>query len=133
MMEDLEEPRVAEEQPPEIRAAHHLALALEYVARARGHLLTMHHLIGHADNMLDQVVDELDEAGRSDLVELVRREVFGRDVVAGKWTYQLVEDFDAGYWEAWQGTEAAVRQELTGGKRFVHEATLQDRRRNAAG
>lgn len=125
----IEEPNVAAEEQPEVRAAHHLALALEYVVRARGHLLTLHHLIGHADNMLDTVVKELDEAGRSDLVELVHREILGRDVVAGKWTYQLVQDFDAGYWEAWTATEEKVRQELTGGQKFVHEAALQARRR----
>lgn len=127
----IEEPKVAAQEQPDVRAAHHLALALEYVARARGHLLTMHHLIGHADNMLDKVLEDLDETGRADLLELVRRDILGRDVVAGKWTYQLVQDFDAGYWDAWTSTEEKVRQELTGGQKFVHEAALQARRRGA--
>ena len=119
------------EEKPEVRVVHDLTLALEFVDRARGHLLAFHHLIGHADNALDDVLQGLDEAARADLAALVRRELVGRDVLFDRWTYELLDEFDDGFWAAWRETEQRVRAELTGGRRHVHESALQKRRRGA--
>jgi len=127
----LSEQHVAAQQTP-LRAAHQLASALETIARARGALLEMHHLIGHADNMLDEVIAELKAADRPDLIEVVVTELLGRDVIPDRWTFQIVEEFDSGYWLAWCRVEERLRGELTGGRRFALEAALKATRQVSA-
>ena len=58
-----------------------------------------------------------------------RRDLLGRNVIPGRWTFQIVEEFDDGYWEVFRGHERAVREALTGGRRHVHEAGMKERRR----
>ena len=83
-------------------AAGKLGEALEYVERARGYLYNFHHHIGHADLMLDDVIEGLEKGGHSDLVEMIRTQVYGRDVIEDRWTYQVVDEFDDGYYAAWR-------------------------------
>ena len=40
-----------------------LSEALEYIERARGHLYSFHQLTGHADLLLDDVIEAADGAG----------------------------------------------------------------------
>jgi hypothetical protein len=55
--------------------------------------------------------------------------VVGRNVLAGRWTFQVVEDFDDGYHRAFADAERRVRDELTAGRRHVYEARLKERER----
>ena len=109
-------------------AAGRLGEALEYVERARGHLYDFHHHIGHADLMLDEVLAGLEKGGHDDLVERIRTQVYGRDVLEDRWTYQVVDEFDDGYYAAWREVTAAVREKVPGGGRHVNEAELKRRR-----
>ena len=112
-----------------VSATGKLSEALEYVERARGHLYGFHQLMGHADLLLDDVVDGLRGAGRPELADRVADELVGLNVLPGRWTFQLVEEFDDGYYATFRGLEQDVRTETVGGRRHVLEAELKQRRR----
>jgi hypothetical protein len=113
----------------EVAAAGKLSEALETVERARGRLYDFHQLIGHADLMLDEAVQKLREAGRDDIAEQVEKELVGRNVLHGRWTFQIVEDFDDYYWSTFRDCEATVRGQLCGGRRHVFESEMKESRR----
>ena len=104
---------------------------LEYIERARGRLYDLHQLIGRADLLFQQAAESLDEAGRTELAERIRSELVGLNVLQGRWTFQMVEEFDDGYWATVREVEKAVREELTGGRRHVHEAEMKEANRTA--
>ena len=56
-------------------------------------------------------------------------EMVGRNVLHGRWTFQIVEEFDDNYWSVLREHERSVRAELTGGARHVYEAEMKDDRR----
>lgn len=114
-----------------VEAAGRMTEALETLERARGHLYSFHQLVGESDLALDAVLDLLGEADRDDLADELGRDLVGRNVLAGRWTFQLVEEFDDGYWSRFRDHEARVRDELTGGARHVFEAEMKERRRTA--
>lgn len=51
----------------------------------------------------------------------------GRNVLDGRWTFQVVEEFDDTYYELFRGIERESR-ELTGGIRHVLEARMKQQR-----
>jgi len=106
-----------------------LSEALETTDRARGHLYSFHQLTGTADFKLEEAADELAAAGHSDWAEELRTELIGRNVVAGRWTFQIVEDYDDNYWGRFRRLEQKARDELVGGRRHLHEAQLKEQRR----
>src|SRR5689334_13335347 len=71
-----------DEQAAETAEAR-LSEALEYVDRARGHLFSFHQLVGHADFLLDEVIEAADKADLPELSELVRRTLYGMNVLSG--------------------------------------------------
>lgn len=124
------EHRRPEHAPDELVAANGtLSEALERVERARGALYEFHQLMGGADAMLDDVVAGLRATGHDVLADRVCDEVIGRNVIDGRWTYQLVEEFDDGYYATFRAVERAVREATMGGKRHVLEAEMKQRRR----
>ncbi|GAA0709724.1 hypothetical protein Drose_02965 [Dactylosporangium roseum] len=106
-----------------------LSEALECVERARGRLYDLHQLIGHADLMLDEAVEILKDAGHTALADRISTELIGRNVIAGRWTFQLVEDFDDDYWTLFRQIDKDARDELVQGRRHLHEAEMKERRR----
>ena len=113
----------------EVEAAGTLSEALERVERARGALYEFHQLIGGADALLDDVVAGLTGAGHRELADRVGDELIGLNVLPGRWTFQVVEEFDAGYYATFRELERAVREATAGGRRHVFEAELKQRRR----
>ncbi|MCK0116121.1 hypothetical protein MWU57_03670 [Isoptericola sp. S6320L] len=112
-----------------VEALGMLSEALETVERARGHLYTFHQLTGEADLALGDAVDKLREAGHEDVARRISEDLVGRNVIAGRWTFQIVEDYDDGYWQAFREHERSAREELAGGVRHLAEARMkQDRR-----
>ncbi|HEX5254419.1 MAG TPA: hypothetical protein VFW69_11200 [Mycobacterium sp.] len=105
--------------------------ALETIERARGHLYSFHQLTGRADLQLDEAVARLNEIGQADLAHYISCEVIGRNVLAGRWSFQVVEEYDDGYYRCFKETEQLVRTRLTDGDRHVHEMALKERRRTA--
>ena len=108
-----------------------LSEALETVERARGHLYTFHQLTGSADIALQGAVEALRDAGHDDLADRLERELVGRNVIEGRWTFQVVEDYDDGYWSLFRELERAAREQLAGGRRHLYEARLKQAERTA--
>lgn len=113
----------------EIEAAGTVGEAMEYIERARGHLYDLHQLIGRADILFQEAADQLAQAGRPELAERIRDEMVGVNVLHGRWTFQIVEEFDDGFWSTARALDSAVRDELTGGRRHVHEAEMKEANR----
>ncbi|WP_033667610.1 hypothetical protein [Salinispora fenicalii] len=112
-----------------VEALGELSEALETVHRARGHLYSAHQLIGGADLTLDRVVRLLREAGHDGMADRVEHELLGRNVLPGRWTFQVVEEFDDGYFATFQEVEREARERLAGGRRHIYEAEMKQRRR----
>ncbi|WGJ85516.1 hypothetical protein [Gordonia sp. SMJS1] len=103
--------------------------ALEYIERARGHLYSFHQLIGRGDLLLGEAVDELRKAGHGEFADELSTELVGRNVLEGRWTFQVVEEFDDTYWGPLRESVNRVRADLTDGQRHVHEARMKEDRR----
>lgn len=111
-----------------IDALGKLSEAFEVVEEARGRLYGFHRLSGMADLKLGDAVAMLRDAGHEDLADRIDRELVGRNVLNGRWSFQIVEEYDDGYFAEFQRFEAESR-ELVGGRRHVFEAQMkQDRR-----
>ena len=108
-----------------IDALGKLSEALETVEVARGHLYAFHQLTGSADIALQGAVDALREAGHGELAQRIDRELVGRNVIGGRWTFQIVEDYDDGYWSLFHDLERQAREQLAGGRRHLFEARLK--------
>jgi hypothetical protein len=114
---------------PTISAVGKLSEALEFVERARGQLYSFHQLMGHADLLLGDACDELTEAGHLEVAQRLRTDLVGRNVLHGRWTFQVVEEFDDDYWSVFREHERRVRAELQHGERHVFEARMKETRR----
>ncbi len=112
-----------------VRAVGKVSEALEFVERARGHLYAFHQLVGHADLLLSEACDELDAAGHGAVAGRLQTELVGRNVLSGRWTFQVVEEFDDGYWSQFRTHERRVLAELQNGERHVFEARMKEARR----
>jgi hypothetical protein len=104
--------------------------ALEAIEIARGHLYTFHRLSGTADLTLGDGVDELREAGHHELADRIERELVGRNVLQGRWTFQIMEEYDDGYYATFRALEKQARDELVGGRRHLYEAEMKEDRRS---
>jgi len=114
-----------------VRAVGAVSEALEYVERARGELYAFHQLMGHADLLLGEACAKLRDAGHNSVAERLQIEMVGRNVLHGRWTFQIVEEFDDNYWSSFRDHERRVREELQGGARHLLEARMKERRRSA--
>ncbi|MEV1328759.1 hypothetical protein AB0J20_04180 [Micromonospora costi] len=112
-----------------VAALGKLSEALECVERVRGHLYSLHQLVGHADLMLDDAVEMFRAAGHPEIAERISTELLGRNVIAGRWTFQIVEDFDDGYYALFRDLDRQARERLVGGRRHLYEAEMKERRR----
>lgn len=112
-----------------VAAVGKLSEALESVERARGHLYSFHQMMGHSDLLLGEAVEKLRDAGHDDIADTLDAEMIGRNVIEGRWTFQIVEDFDDNYWADFRHHERQVREKLQGGVRHVFEAEMKERRR----
>jgi hypothetical protein len=114
-----------------VEAVGGITEALETCERARGHLYAFHQLTGSADLRLGEALTTLREAGHAELADDIETDLVGRNVLAGRWTFQLVEEYDDGYWSRFRDWERRVRDTLTDGRRHVHEARLKHQERTA--
>lgn len=118
-----------EPDPRIVEAVGVLSEALETTERARGLLYGFHQLTGHADLRLDDAVGLLRDCGQHALADEVERELVGRNVVPGRWTYQLVEEYDDGYYATFRRLEETVRGRFVQGRRHTLEAEMKRKRR----
>jgi hypothetical protein len=105
--------------------------ALEWVERVRGRLYDFHQMTGHADFLFGDAADALEQAGCREPAELLRREVVGRNIIDGRWTFQMIEEFESHYYEPVRALEQRLRDDLMDGKRHVLEAELKEQRRSS--
>jgi hypothetical protein len=112
-----------------VEAVGKLSEALETVERARGHLYTFHQLTGKADFALEEAVGKLREAGHTVLADRLERDLVGRNVLPGRWTFQIMEEYDETYWQPFRDLEQQVRTELTAGIPHLFESELKEKRR----
>lgn len=113
-----------------VTAAGTVTKALETIERARGHLYEFHQLTGSADATLAAAVEQLRQAGHAELAADIERDLVGRNVLPGRWTFQVVEDYDDGYYSAFRAYERQVRDELLAGRRHVYEAEMKEAERS---
>jgi hypothetical protein len=112
-----------------VAALGKLSEALEVVEHARGLLYGFHRMTGTADLNLGEAADALREAGQADLADRIERDLVGRNVIEGRWTFQIVEDYDDGYYATFKELERAAREQLADGKRHLFEAEMKEDRR----
>ncbi|RLK59152.1 hypothetical protein CLV68_3636 [Actinokineospora cianjurensis] len=112
-----------------VEAVGKLTEALETIERARGHLYSFHQLTGGADFELGEAADLLEKAGHAEIARRLRTELVGRNVLPGRWTFQIVEEYDEDYYERVRAEERSVRDELLQGRRHVYESELKESRR----
>jgi hypothetical protein len=112
-----------------VEAVGKLSEAFEIAERARGHLYAFHQLTGRADFALGWAVTLLREAGHDQLADRITADLIGRNVLEGRWTFQVVEEYDDGYYSLFREIERGVRDELLQGRRHVYEAEMKEARR----
>ncbi|MEY7972477.1 hypothetical protein AB8O38_10800 [Saccharomonospora xinjiangensis] len=112
-----------------VRAVGKVTEALEVVEEARGHLYAFHRLTGTADFALEEAIGMLRDAGHSDLAARLDRELLGRNVLPGRWTYQVIEDYEDTYYAVFREFANEARR-LTPGQRHAYEAGLKHARRS---
>ncbi len=112
-----------------VEAVGKLSEAFEVIEDARGQLFNFHRKIGLADLALGEAVTLLRDAGHPEIADRLDEEVLGRNILAGRWTFQILEEFEDGYYAAFKEHDRRVREQLMNGKRHVFEAEMkQDRR-----
>lgn len=112
-----------------VEAVGKLSEAFEIAERARGHLYAFHQLTGRADFALGWAATLLREAGHHHLADRMTADLIGRNVLEGRWTFQIVEEYDDGYYNLFRDIEREVREELLQGRRHVYEAEMKEARR----
>jgi hypothetical protein len=114
-----------------VAALGKLSESLETVEQARGLLYGFHQLTGKADLLLQDAVAGFRDAGHTELADDLERDLVGRNVIADRWTFQVVEDFDAHYWTTFRAFDERARHELADGDRHVLEARMKQRERTS--
>jgi hypothetical protein len=104
--------------------------AMEWIERARGRLYDFHQMLGRADLLFGDAAAQLQDAGHGELAEQLRREIVGRNVLEGRWTFQIIEEFDATYYDACRDAVRRLDHELVGGTRHVYESEMKEQRRS---
>ncbi len=134
-----EEPRDSQQRPehtrPEgvgdatVEALGKLSESLEAVEEARGLLYAFHRRTGTADLALGEAVDLFRHAGHGELADRLERDLLGQNMLRGRWTFQIVEEYDATYYTKFQALEQGARDELVEGRRHIYEAEMKERER----
>jgi len=112
-----------------VEALGKLSEALETVEHARGLLYGFHRLTGSADLALGEAVDLLRKAGHEELADRIATDLVGRNVIHGRWTFQVVEDYDDSYYATFKHLEKHARDQLAEGRRHLFEAEMKEERR----
>lgn len=112
-----------------VEAVGALTEALETAEVARGHLYAFHQLTGSVDFKVERAITLLEKAGHEELAKRLSRELLGRNVLPGRWTFQVIEDYEDTYYTPFKDLERETRT-LTRGLPHVHEADLKRQRRS---
>jgi len=117
-----EQPADGDAEDLAVTACHEVELGLEWLQRAQGHLLEFHHATGHAMDHLAEAERLLRACGETELANDLRDEHLPAGVVDGdRWSYDLVEEFQAGVLADVRGFERTARERLADGRRHPAE------------
>jgi hypothetical protein len=130
----MSQPAPEHRRPPHtsdetVAALGKLSEALEVAEEARGLLYTFHRRCGTADLKLGEAVEMLREAGHGDLADEIDTDLVGRNVLPGRWSFQIVEEYDDGYFAAFRSWDQRAREALVEGRRHLYEAEMKEDRR----
>jgi hypothetical protein len=114
-----------------VEALGRLSEALEAAEIARGRLYAFHRISGTADRTLGESVELLRKAGHEELADRIETELVGRNVLHGRWSFQIVEEYDATYWTPFRELEREARDQLVDGRRHIYEAGMKERERTS--
>ena len=108
-----DEPRLEHTRPEGVTDATIEALgkyseALEVIEDARGSLYRFHRLTGKADLAIGEAVELFRKAGHDEIADRIEREVIGRNVLEGRWTFQVMEEYDDGYYAAVKASDLTM-------------------------
>lgn len=112
-----------------VEAIDTLTRALETAEVARGHLLQFHRLTGTADTQLRESVEQLRASGHDAVADRLEHDLVGRNVLEGRWTFQIIEEYDDTYFSVWRTLEREAREQVVEGKRHLFEAEMKERNR----
>jgi hypothetical protein len=112
-----------------VEALGKLSEALEVIEHARGSLYAFHRLTGEADFALGDAVELLRKAGQHELAERINEEMVGRNVIEGRWTFQIVDEYDETYYGPFKELERQAREKLADGRKHLFEAEMKEDRR----
>ena len=129
MADDSEHQRPPDLDDATVEALGKLSEALEAVEEARGRLYGFHRLTGTADLALGEAVELLRSAGHDRLADDIDEDLVGRNVLYGRWTFQVVEEYDEHYYRIFRSLEERARDSLAGGRRHLYEAEMKADRR----
>ena len=121
--------RERRDEDPVREAVGKLRKALETTERARGRLYDFHQMTGTADFELGDAARALRAVGLAEQADLVEQELIGRNVIGDRWTFQIVEDYDDGYYACFRRIEEQVRAQAGNASRHGYEQQLKDARR----
>ena len=106
-----------------------LTEAVETIERARGHLYSFHQLTGSADLAMGEAVAQLEKAGHPEWAQRIGTELIGLNVLPERWTFQIVEEYDDGYYRTCRDLQRDLLAELAGGRRHLQEQRMKENRR----
>ncbi len=112
-----------------VEALGKLSEALEVVEEARGYLYAFHRRCGTADLTLQEAVRLLREAGQTDMADDLQTNLVGRNVLPDRWSFQIIEEYDDGYYAPFRAAEMAARYDLVEGKQHIFEAEMKEQER----
>ena len=117
----------------EREALHRAELGVEWLRRAHGSLVEFHHATGHAMDHMADAEATLREAGHTALADELRDELLPRGAVEDRWTYDLLETFEAGLLADVTDYERRARQQLADGERHITERRQEQAWKERAG
>ena len=124
---------IASDEPSGIiEAVGKASEAFEYIERARGHLYSFHQLVGRADLLFGEAAEMLAAAGQAEQAATLQRDVVGRNVLDGRWTFQVVDEFDDLYYDGVRSALRSLGGQVSGWPppraRGAHEGAAADTR-----
>jgi len=105
----------------ELTALHRAELGVEWLRRAHGNLVEVHHATGHAMDHLYEAEATLRDCGHTALADELRDELLPSGAVEDRWTYDLLEAFESGILADVTDYERRVREQLADGERHITE------------
>ena len=84
---------------------------------------------GRVDLLLGEAADGLRDAGHGSLADALETHLVGRNIIEGRWSFQIVEEYDATYWSPIRDYHEHAKRALVDGADHVFESEMKDDRR----